>query len=131
MVATVLVARFTAAKPDKGLAWSDVRGLSMLAGIGFTVSLQIGELSFGLGTEADSQDKVTVLVGSLLAAVIRSVLLGARARVTSASQRPTGAIAMRTASRVPTPLLRGMPPSIDAYRYHLRMGGGAASPDRE
>lgn len=73
MVATVLVARFTDAKLDKGLAWSDEPGLSMLAGIGFTVSLLMGELSFGLGTAADSHDKVAVLAGSLLAAVLASV----------------------------------------------------------
>jgi NhaA family Na+:H+ antiporter len=30
-----------------------VLGLALLAGIGFTVSLLIGELAFGLGTEQD------------------------------------------------------------------------------
>ena len=40
-------ARFTRADLDDGLAWIDVLGLAVLAGIGFTVSLLIGELAFG------------------------------------------------------------------------------------
>ena len=47
---TWLVARFTRAELDEDLAWVDVVGMSLLAGIGFTVSLLIGELAFGAGT---------------------------------------------------------------------------------
>ncbi len=43
---TWAVARFTRAELDDDLAWWDVSGLSLLAGIGFTVSLLIGELAF-------------------------------------------------------------------------------------
>lgn len=81
LAATMLVARFTAARLDEGLAWTDVLGLSVLAGVGFTVSLLIGELSFGLGSEADAHAKIAVLAGSVLAAALASVVLGARARV--------------------------------------------------
>ncbi|GAA2372367.1 Na(+)/H(+) antiporter NhaA [Catellatospora methionotrophica] len=81
LAATVLVARFTAATLDEGLAWSDIVGLSMLAGVGFTVSLLIGELSFGAGNEADSHAKIAVLAGSVLAAALASAVLRARARV--------------------------------------------------
>ena len=42
--------------------------MSLLAGIGFTVSLLIGELAFGAGSEHDEHAKVGVLVGSLAAA---------------------------------------------------------------
>lgn len=42
----------------------------MLAGIGFTVSLLIGDLAYGAGSERDEHVKVGVLVGSLLAALI-------------------------------------------------------------
>ncbi len=44
-----LLARFTGARLDDDLAWRDVFGMSLLAGIGFTVSLLIGELAFGFG----------------------------------------------------------------------------------
>jgi NhaA family Na+:H+ antiporter len=78
--ATWLVARFTRARLDAGLAWIDVIGLSVLAGIGFTVSLLIGELAFGAGTERDDHVKVGVLAGSLAAALIAAVILRLRNR---------------------------------------------------
>ena len=46
---TWLLARFTRAELDEDLAWSDLLGVALLAGIGFTVSLLIGELAFGAG----------------------------------------------------------------------------------
>ena len=52
----------------------------MLAGIGFTVSLLIGELAYGIGSERDEHVKVGVLVGSLLAALIAAVILRLRNR---------------------------------------------------
>ncbi len=79
--ATWLVARFTRARIDAGLAWIDVIGLSVLAGIGFTVSLLIGELAFGVGSERDDHVKVAVLAGSLAAAVLAAVILRLRNRI--------------------------------------------------
>ncbi len=78
--ATYLMARFTRARLDTDLRWVDVLGLSVLAGIGFTVSLLIGELAYGTGSERDEHVKVGVLCGSLLAAVIGAVLLRSRNR---------------------------------------------------
>ncbi|MFI7609322.1 Na+/H+ antiporter NhaA [Micromonospora sp. NPDC049366] len=78
--ATWLVQRFTRARLASGLAWWDVLGLALLAGMGFTVSLLIGELAFGAGTERDDHTKIGVLLGSLLAAVLAAVVLRARNR---------------------------------------------------
>nr|WP_239139675.1 Na+/H+ antiporter NhaA [Sphaerisporangium krabiense] len=80
MAATWLVARFTRAELDAGLAWIDVLGLSVLAGMGFTVSLLIGELAFGAGTAAGRHVTIAVLAGSLTAAVLASVILRLRGR---------------------------------------------------
>lgn len=77
---TWLLARFTRADLDDELAWIDVTGMAMLAGIGFTVSLLIGELAFGGGTVAADHVKVGVLVGSLLATALATVVLRARNR---------------------------------------------------
>ncbi|HET9517099.1 MAG TPA: Na+/H+ antiporter NhaA [Actinoplanes sp.] len=76
--ATWLVARFTRASLDDGLGWADVVGLAMLGGLGFTVSLLIGELAFGSGDPREDHVKVAVLVGSLLAAVLAAVVLRMR-----------------------------------------------------
>ena len=79
-LSTFLVAKLTKASLDEDLRWLDVFGLSVLAGIGFTVSLLIGELAFGAGSPEDEHVKVGVLVGSLLAALIASVILRLRNR---------------------------------------------------
>ena len=78
--ATYLVARFTRATLDEDLRWVDVAGVAVLGGIGFTVSLLIGELAYGTGSALDEQVKVGVLVGSLLSAVVASVVLRLRNR---------------------------------------------------
>ncbi len=75
---TALTVRLTRAELDDDLAWSDVFGLSLLAGVGFTVSLLIGELAFGDGSVTDEHVKLGILAGSLLAAVLASVVLRSR-----------------------------------------------------
>ncbi len=75
---TWLVARFTRAELDDGLAWADVAGLALLSGLGFTVSLLIGELAFGASTVRDDHVKVAVLVGSLGAALLAAIVLRRR-----------------------------------------------------
>jgi NhaA family Na+:H+ antiporter len=80
LAATWLTARFTRAKIDAGLTWIDIVGLALLAGIGFTVSLLIGELAFGIGSESDAYAKIAVLVGSLAAALLAAVVLRVRDR---------------------------------------------------
>jgi Na+:H+ antiporter, NhaA family len=78
--ATWLVQRFTRARLADGLGWPDVLGLALLAGIGFTVSLLIGELAFGAGSERDEHVKIGVLLGSLLSALLATVVLRLRNR---------------------------------------------------
>ncbi|TFD46554.1 Na+/H+ antiporter NhaA [Cryobacterium frigoriphilum] len=80
LLATVIVTKFTKARLDPDLAWIDVAGVSLLAGVGFTVSLLISELGFGQGTVLDDHGKVAILVGSLLAAVLASAILISRNR---------------------------------------------------
>ena len=77
---TRLLAAVTHASLDASLRWIDVLGVSMLAGIGFTVSLLIGELAYGAGSPRDAVAKAAVLAGSLLAALLAAVLLRIRNR---------------------------------------------------
>ncbi len=81
LAATWLVARLERAQLDPDLSWWDMLGLALLAGIGFTVSLLIGELAFGAGTERDDHVKVAVLAGSIAAAALAATVLRARTRV--------------------------------------------------
>ncbi|GAB2958338.1 Na+/H+ antiporter NhaA [Streptomyces pseudoechinosporeus] len=74
---TYLAIRFTRARLGPGLALADVLALAMLAGIGFTVSLLIGELAYP--NPADQEHiKAAVLLGSLTAALLACLLLRAR-----------------------------------------------------
>ncbi|GAA4555325.1 Na+/H+ antiporter NhaA [Pseudonocardia xishanensis] len=76
--ATWLVQRVTRARLAPGLGWWDVLGLALLGGIGFTVSLLIGELAFGTGSALDGEVKIGVLGGSLVAALLATVVLRVR-----------------------------------------------------
>ncbi len=78
--ATWLMATFTGAELDDDIAWLDVLGVAMLGGVGFTVSLLIGELAYGVGTDVDEYVKIGVLVGSLVSGLAAAVLLTARNR---------------------------------------------------
>ncbi|MDE0572260.1 Na+/H+ antiporter NhaA [Demequina sp. B12] len=72
-LATFLVATFTKASLDRGLSWWDVLGMGFLAGIGFTVSLLIGELAFA--GERVEEVKMSVLFASLMSALLGVILL--------------------------------------------------------
>ncbi|MFD7097137.1 Na+/H+ antiporter NhaA [Streptomyces xanthophaeus] len=77
---TWLAARFTKAELNEDLAWPDVLAVASLAGIGFTVSLLIGELAFAGDAVLTDEVKAAVLIGSLIAAVIAGVMLKLRNR---------------------------------------------------
>jgi NhaA family Na+:H+ antiporter len=78
VLATFLVATFTRASLHKGLSWWDVVGVGVVGGIGFTVSLLIGDLSFA--GQREDEVKLAVLFGSLIAAVLGALILFARGR---------------------------------------------------
>ncbi|MFI8359733.1 Na+/H+ antiporter NhaA [Streptomyces sp. NPDC085612] len=77
---TWLAARFTRAELNEDLAWPDVLAVASLAGIGFTVSLLIGELAFAGDAVLTDEIKAAVLFGSFIAAVIACVMLKLRDR---------------------------------------------------
>ncbi|MGW1799122.1 Na+/H+ antiporter NhaA [Streptomyces sp. NPDC001984] len=75
---TWLTVRFTRASLSDDLAWADVFAIATLAGIGFTVSLLIGELAFEGDAVLTDEVKAAVLTGSLIAAVCATALLKLR-----------------------------------------------------
>jgi len=80
LVATWLVTRLPGVSLPRGMGWPDLVGVALLAGIGFTVSLLIGELSFGLGTPLGDEAKIGILLGSVGAAILAAILLSVRNR---------------------------------------------------
>ncbi|WP_410877011.1 Na+/H+ antiporter NhaA [Nocardia sp. A7] len=78
---TYLTAKLTRAELDAELSWIDVAGVALLGGIGFTVSLLVGELAFaGDHTRADHV-RIGVLFGTVTAAILATIVLRARNRV--------------------------------------------------
>jgi NhaA family Na+:H+ antiporter len=80
LTATYLTSKLTRRPLQKGLTWPDLTGVAVLGGIGFTVSLLIGELAFGGNSAADDHVKIAVLTGSVAAAMFAGILLRMRNR---------------------------------------------------
>ncbi|WP_314096371.1 Na+/H+ antiporter NhaA [Microbacterium foliorum] len=78
LVTTFLLSRIPALRLDETLRWPDLTGMAFIAGIGFTVSLLVGELAYGASSVADEHVKIGVLLGSLIAAVIGGSILATR-----------------------------------------------------
>lgn len=74
--ASWLLVRFAGAQLPAGADWGQFFGVCVLCGVGFTMSLFIGGLAFqGQGVDYETQLKIGVLGGSLLAGVLGSMML--------------------------------------------------------
>jgi Na+:H+ antiporter, NhaA family len=74
--ASWLLIKFAGARLPAGAGWASFFGVCVLCGMGFTMSLFIGGLAFeGQGADYETQLKIGVLGGSLLAGVLGSLML--------------------------------------------------------
>jgi NhaA family Na+:H+ antiporter len=80
-----LAVRLGLASLPRGLAWSDVAGVAVLAGTGFTVSLLLAELAF---EDPGRGDRVTlaVLAASIVASALGAVAIALRRKAHRGSQ---------------------------------------------
>ena len=81
-----LTVRFTKAQLDPSVRWIDMVGLSLVSGVGFTVSLLIAELAFADDDSSLATAKSGVLLGSIVAALLATVILRVRDRAYRLSQ---------------------------------------------
>ena len=92
MLVTVVLVKLTGASLDPTVKWLDLAAVSMVAGVGFTVSLLIGELSFDAASPHSGHVRAAVLIGSVTAAILGGILLSWRSRVhvrlQAANQQP-------------------------------------------
>ena len=70
-----LAAKIGFAKPPEGASWPEIWGVSVLCGIGFTMSLFIGELAFPTYPVFKEEAKIGILAGSVISAVLGYVIL--------------------------------------------------------
>lgn len=82
-----MTARFAGAHLNPLLAWPDIAGLGVLAGIGFTVSLLFAELSNDAHL---TQAKGAILLSSAAASLLAALILGRRRKGSSVESRVRG-----------------------------------------
>jgi len=58
-----------------GMTWKNMFALSLLGGIGFTVALFLGGLSYTLGSELLNQAKLGVIIGSIVSGILGYFML--------------------------------------------------------
>jgi NhaA family Na+:H+ antiporter len=74
--ATWLGVRLGLAKKPPGVSWAQIYGVSLLCGIGFTMSLFIGGLAFAEGGAGYARaDRLGILIGSLLSGILGYIVL--------------------------------------------------------
>jgi NhaA family Na+:H+ antiporter len=78
LTGTWLVTRFTRAELDPSVSWRDVVGIALLAGVGFTVSLLVADLSFT--DDRRTEAKTAVLLGSAVSGMLAAAVLARRNR---------------------------------------------------
>ncbi|MHA7141721.1 Na+/H+ antiporter NhaA [Arthrobacter sp. Bz4] len=78
LLTTFALTKTTRANLDPDLRWIDLLGVGLLAGVGFTVSLLVNDLSFEQGSEHNDHAKVAILCASVIAALAASVILRSR-----------------------------------------------------
>jgi len=78
---TWLTVTLSRSRLGPGVHWPDIFGISVLAGIGFTVSLLVAELTFADDPARGDHAKIAVLTASTTAAVLAAALLYVRGRV--------------------------------------------------
>ena len=89
MLAVWLITRLRlGARPD-GATWLQLYGVSLLCGIGFTMSLFIGALAFPASNELlQTEVKLGVLGGSLLSGSVGAIILAVASRRQAAAGQP-------------------------------------------
>lgn len=100
---TWLATRLTSAHLNPQLTWPDIAGISLLGGIGFTVSLLIAELSY-TGTTHLTHAKGAILLASAAASLLAALVLGRRNRSLGQHQLRQSTPSDPTGSTQPWPI---------------------------
>ncbi len=90
-VTALVVGRLVRSPLVRALAVTDWIGVALVGGVGFTVSLLIGQLAFAGDAVRAADAQIGVVTGSALAALLAAVVLGVRSRHYAALSRAASA----------------------------------------
>lgn len=79
-VGTAIITKLTPLDLPEGVKLADLLGVSILAGIGFTVSLLIANLSFDPTSDVSGYARLAVILGSFVSAILGGIVLEFRTR---------------------------------------------------
>ncbi|GAB1416229.1 Na+/H+ antiporter NhaA [Paludibacter sp.] len=80
---TYIAIKLRISKQPNGMNWTNLAGVSLLGGIGFTVALFLAGLSYDLGSYELNDAKLGIIFGSLIAGVTGYLLLKANLKKTN------------------------------------------------
>ena len=72
---TFLAIKLRVSKMPHDMNWSNLAGLSMLGGVGFTVSLFLSSLSYGIGSSVLNEAKLGIIFGSIASGIVGYFIL--------------------------------------------------------
>jgi NhaA family Na+:H+ antiporter len=76
MLFCLIILKFGIAQMPRHVNWGQLFGVSLLCGIGFTMSLFIGSLAFGgMSNPLAGLDRLGILTGSILSAIVGFIVL--------------------------------------------------------
>ncbi len=88
MAMSWLAVRLGIAQLSGGLRWSQIYGVALLCGVGFTMSLFVASLAYGADVPQGGLDRLGILAGSLLSGVAGYMVL----RLTASAPLPASAV---------------------------------------
>lgn len=88
---TAIVTKLFGLRLEKGLHLADIAAISLVAGVGFTVSLLIASLSFAPDHPAAGYARIAVILGSFISAILGAIALHLRTRAHRAAVEGTSA----------------------------------------
>lgn len=92
LLACLIASRVGLARLPRGTSWPQLAGLGAVAGIGFTVSLFIADLSFPGSAALTDEAKVGILAASVVAALVGALVL-IRAQPTGSNEESSASSA--------------------------------------
>lgn len=110
--------------PLRVLALADWIGVALVGGVGFTVSLLIGQLAFAHDPARMADAQIGVVTGSVVSALLAAVVLGARSRHYAAAAERAGSAQQRRHGLAEQPRPDALQGDVEGAGQHAPVADG-------